>query len=556
MRSPGVLESLRDRGDPACAPQADVAAAASQTRANQGPSRHPPTPAPEPENTMSAPASTDEIIDDPPELESPVAALVRIASKARFFRSADGKVHAQIPLDSRDEIDALRSAAFRHWLIEAYMRDSGAVPSNWAVRRVIDALEALVPCNGDAPAVYVHVGRAGDDAGSSFYLDLGDQSGQAVKIGPEGWSVVVRPGVPFRRPLGMVPLPVPSRGGSIELLKPYVNVTDAEFQLLIAWIAAAIRPFGPYPILAVHGEQGSAKSTLAKIVRLLIDPQASPLLAEPRSTRDLMITAVNGWLLAYDNISAIPTWLSDSLCRLAVGGGFACRTPFSTDDRSVIHAQRPVILNGIEDSVRRADLADRAVFLNLPPLLPSSRRSEEQFWTSFHGEYPRILGAVLDAVVAGLRELPSVHLPELPRMADYARMGEAVGRGLGWPAQAFLAAYSDNRREATLTALENSVLGSMLLELSSDWGLKWSVTPTEAFRDLTRDVDRRTIASGQWPKSIRSFSDELRRLAPQLRMHGLSVTFSRTRDRRLITFQTIDCDAAAASHATLNGEMG
>ena len=82
-------------------------------------------------------------------------------------------------------------------------------------------------------------------------------------------------------------------------------------------------PDGPYPVLAVHGEQGSAKSTLAKVARLLIDPQASPVLAESRSTRDLMVTAANGWLMAYDNICVIPTWLSDSLCRLATGGGWA-----------------------------------------------------------------------------------------------------------------------------------------------------------------------------------------------------------------------------------------
>ena len=92
---------------------------------------------------------------------------------------------------------------------------------------------------------------------------------------------------------------------------------------MVAWLTAALRPVGPYPILVLHGEHGSAKSTLAKILRLLIDPQACSNLSEPKSTRDLMVTAVNGWLLDYDNISAIPDWLSDGLCRLVFGGGFA-----------------------------------------------------------------------------------------------------------------------------------------------------------------------------------------------------------------------------------------
>ena len=66
-------------------------------------------------------------------------------------------------------------------------------------------------------------------------------------------------------------------------------------------MAAAIHPVGPNPILALYGQTGAAKSTLAKVIRLLIDPQADPLLAEPRNTRDLMVTAVNRWLRAYDN---------------------------------------------------------------------------------------------------------------------------------------------------------------------------------------------------------------------------------------------------------------
>ena len=274
--------------------------------------------------------------------------------------------------------------------------------------------------------------RDGDGNVSTYFLDLGDPSGRAIQIRVDGWTVVDRPDVHFRRPAGLLPLPLPSRDGSIDLLRPYVNLANGDFRLLVAWLTAALRPVGPYPILAIHGEQGSAKSTLARILRLLIDPQSSPLLLQPKSTRDLMATAVNGWLLAYDNISAIPNWLSDSLCQLVFGGGFAARALFSNDDRSDIHAQRPVILNGIEEFVRRGDLTDRTVFLHLPPILPTARRAEDEFWSSFHADYPRILGGVLDAVVGGLRVLPSVSLPELPRMADYAKWGEAVGQGLGW----------------------------------------------------------------------------------------------------------------------------
>jgi len=37
---------------------------------------------------------------------------------------------------------------------------------------------------------------------------------------------------------------------------------------------------GPYPVLCLAGEQGTGKSTLARLVRSLIDPASAPLRSE------------------------------------------------------------------------------------------------------------------------------------------------------------------------------------------------------------------------------------------------------------------------------------
>ena len=327
---------------------------------------------------------------------------------------------------------------------------------------------------------------------------------------------------------------MPSREGSIELLRPYVNLTGPDFRLLIVWMAAALRPAGPYPVLALCGDQGSAKSTLARIVRLLIDPQAAPLLGEPRNTRDLMITAVNGWLLAYDNIRALPNWLSDSLCMLATAGAFAAGGSLATDERTVIHAQRPVILNGSGDFVRRGDLSDRAIFLNLPSIAASRRRREDQLWEAFHHDYPRILGGLLDAVAGGLRELPSVEPAGLPRMADFAAFAEAVGRKLGWPAGTVLADYRANRRQATVAQLEDSPLGNFLLDNAHQVN-DWTATPAELLADFTRHAGEAVAASPGWPKSPTWLAIELRRIAPQLLAHGIIVRSTRDNHGRVIS---------------------
>src|SRR5262249_55776954 len=303
----------------------------------------------------------------------------------------------------------------------------------------------------------------------------------------------------------------------------------------------AFRPVGPYPVLIIHGHQGSAKSTLLTVIRELIDPQTAAHLAEPRSTGDLMVTALNGWMLAFDNLSTLPNWLSDSLCRLATGGGFATRAIYSNDERNVIFAERPIVLSGIDEFVRRGDLADRGVVLHLPLLPQSKRREREELWGEFRELQPRILGGLLHAAAGGLRELRSVRPTGLPRMADFARFGEAVGRGLGWPPDAFLTLYMQNRQEATLSTLEDSILASLLLKNLKLIGaglVNLTGTASDLHRKLTLELDRRTAASASWPKTPALFARELRRLAPILAENGLFVIYKRNMKARMSAITT------------------
>ena len=163
------------------------------------------------------------------------------------------------------------------------------------------------------------------------------------------------------------------------------------------------------------------------------------------------------------------------------------------------HVQRPVILCGIDEFIRRADLTDRAVFLSLPPIFPSSARRETEFWASFQQDRPRILGGLLDAVAGGLRELPSVQPAQLPRMADFAAFAEAVGRTLGWPAETALSDYDQNRRDATMSHLDDSPLATMLLDLSPDFFINWSGRPSELLDELTV-LPGPHVDSPLWPK--------------------------------------------------------
>src|SRR5207344_770168 len=111
-----------------------------------------------------------------------------------------------------------------------------------------------------------------------------------------------------------------------------------------------------------------------------------------REERELMIAANNGYVLAFDNLSGLPSWLSDALCRLATGGSFAARRLYTDDEEVLFEAARPILLNGIEDVISRPDLGDRAIFLTLAPIAEADRRPEDELWREFEKARPRILG--------------------------------------------------------------------------------------------------------------------------------------------------------------------
>ena len=253
----------------------------------------------------------------------------------------------------------------------------------------------------DAP-VFIRVGADGAVAGSNYFLDLADGSGRAVKLCARGWTVVRRPGLVFRRPTGHLPLPLPSHQGSIDLLRPYVNLTDRDFRRAIVWLASALLPCEPHPILMICGDDGSAKSTLAEVLKLLIDPHVRPLLSVPENAGELISTSVDRWVLAYDDVTATPGWFAKTLCDLARGQQIASCPAQPDRAPSPPLGGRPVIVSGIEDREEQVDLTQVSIGLHLQPILFDNRRAEGEFWRSFHADHSRILGGLLDLLAEGL----------------------------------------------------------------------------------------------------------------------------------------------------------
>jgi Bifunctional DNA primase/polymerase, N-terminal len=448
--------------------------------------------------------------------------LIGLAQSAELFHTPDGRGFADLEINGHRETWSIRSKNFRRWLARRFFETTRGAPNSEALQSALNVIEANA--HFDSPERVVHVRVGG--LGGRIYLDLADETWRAVEIDATGWRVIDNAPVRFRRAAGMGPIPTPVPGGSVEMLRSFLNLkTDGDFALVVAWALACLRDRGPYPVMVLSGEQGSAKSTFSAVLRALLDPNTAPLRALPREDRDLFIAASNGHVLCFDNVSGLPAWISDTLCRLATGGGFAVRQLYSDQDEVLFDATRPVILNGIEDIVTRPDLADRAIFLTLEAIPEERRQPEEVLWAAFKGERPHILGALLDAAVQGLKRLPDTHLSKLPRMADFALWASACEPAL-WPPGTFWSAYCGNRDEAVEGVIDADPVAAAVRATMMERTV-WTGTASELLGVLSGSVDERIAKAKTWPDSPRALAGRLRRAATFLRKIGIEIGFER-----------------------------
>ena len=463
--------------------------------------------------------------------KSQATALVELAGDLALWHTPDMEAFASVSLENRQVNWLLASKEFKRWLNSRYFQEQGKVPGAQAAQDALSVLEGQSLFEG--PEHRVSVRLAGHDG--KIYLDLTNENWEAVEITKQGWRLVAEPTPQFRRSKGMLAIPAPASGGNMRLLRQFVNVSDGDWPLVLAWLVAALRDTGPYPVLVLNGEHGSAKSTTERVLRRLIDPNKADLRCEPRDPRDLMIAATNGLVVALDNLSHIPTWLSDALCRLATGGGFSTRTLYENDQETIFVAQRPVILNGINEIVTRGDLLDRSLTITCPVIPETNRRTEEEFWREFDAVRPFILGALLDAVSHGLAHINDTVLNFMPRMADFAVWAVATEPALDIMPGTFMAAYTGNRKIANELVLDTAPVVAPLRELLEI--ATWEGPATELLVELDGRVTERLRGLKSWPKNGRGLSISLRRLAPNLRAVGIEVDFRQSpgsRSKRII----------------------
>jgi hypothetical protein len=452
--------------------------------------------------------------------------LVRLALQRYRLGQSENEEPFAVPVGGPNVARMLRGTkSLRAELSRLYYQTCGATPASNSLTDALLVLEGRAMMSPPEP-VAVRVARSG----AALVLDLAHDDGTVVVITPGKWQLTKASPVLFRRTKAMAALPRPVHRGSLKPLRMLLNVASKDWPLIPLWLVAALFPDIAHAVLFFLGEQGSAKSWAGRLCSAVIDPSPAQLRRPPTDQRDWLAQANASWVVALDNLSYIPPWLSDAICRAVTGDGSIDRTLFTNTDTTVVAFRRAVVLTSIGVGGLRGDLADRSMLLELEPINDDERKEDTEVAATFKANHAKILGGVLDLAAEVLAVLPGVRPVRLPRMADFCRIASAIDK-VSDHDSGTEEAYRATVKEALTAVVEHDVMAGALDELLKKGD--YDGTVGDALEQLTKIITEEDPIDGKpkrrppkyWPRTPRGLTEQLKRLAAPLRAVGITIIF-------------------------------
>ena len=478
----------------------------------------------------------------------------------KLFKDDLGNAYARIKNNNHYENwpIAIRNKNFKVWVAHKGRAILGAAPSESAVKEVITTLEGEALY--DVADEYTLFNRVGFEATSDkykFWYDLANDDWSAIEITSKGWKVIKNPPILFKRYQHQLPQITPKeKGNDINLLDKYLRLAEEQDKILIyAFLVTSLIADILHVCIILHGQQGSSKTTLFKILRSLIDPSRLEAISLGTNKRDLIINLDQNWFCPFDNISGFKKNISDIFCQIITGAGFCSRTLFTDDTPFIRNIKRVIGLKGINVAAVQPDLLERSIMIELQTIDKKSRMSEEELWKEFDIDKIKIFGGMLDVLYKAIAIKSNVIITSKERMADFMGWGEAISRVMGYSDGYFLSAYEKNLSEISAQGVESDCAAAsikVMVEEKMDYEysravgelnypiLIWDGAPAEFINKLTLIAKNNKIIDDErdkfWTGKANAMSRQLNRIKPTLKPEGIIITTGeRTATGRKIT---------------------
>ena len=360
--------------------------------------------------------------------------LVQLATENSSFLFKDqyGTAHAQVRIADHDEIIRVESSKFKRYLSRLFYDKNGSkVVNAESITNAIQVIQAKAEYEGQTIPLSLRVAWYN----GNIYYDLSNDKWQCVRISQEGWEVVDSTPIPMFVRFNQTPQVDPDRNYEQNIFDRFLQLTnlkqDEDRILLKVYIVSLFIPDIPHAMLILHGEKGSAKSTLQTMIKLLSDPAKPTLLTIHSDRSEFIQQLAHNHIAYYDNVKNTPGWLSDEACKAVTGIGQSKRKLYTDDDEIIYEYNRCLGFNGINISLSEPDALDRSMMIELDRISKEKRKVESDIMKEFMQLRPQLLGFIFDILVRALQIKSTIKLNDLPRMADFALWGEAIARGSG-----------------------------------------------------------------------------------------------------------------------------
>lgn len=472
----------------------------------------------------------DDDDDGKPAKQSTANALIEMAVKhCDLFHDERNNGYAATSHKGIRRTLKLRGREFRRWLAGLYYAETERAANNEAISTVLSVLEAKATFDGRM----LELSNRFAMRGGVIHIDVADDKWRVIKVTAQGWEVLGKPPVLFRRYSHQKSLPDPVSGGKLSDLHRHLAIKSDDDKLLLeAWLVATAFPDIPRPAPAFHGPQGASKTTTARILKSLTDPSLTESIDLGKSPADLAQNLDHHGVPCFDNLTNIPGWAADMLCRAVTGGAFSKRELYSDDSDIILTFKRAIIITGINIPTHAPDLLDRLLLIELERIAPDKRLDEATFWAQFNAEKPLLFGALLDAIVGTLRHLPQVKLDRMPRMADFAKIACAYAEYTGVGADRMLDIIMSHTARQTQEVLDADPVATAIRDFFQKRGT-WTGTPAELLGLITP-----ASKPENWPKQANALTRKINVLHATLNECGISVHRGRTGASRNITLES------------------
>jgi Bifunctional DNA primase/polymerase, N-terminal len=469
--------------------------------------------------------------EDDKGIRSAADLLVRLAieNTSLLFKDQYGAAHAQLHVADHDEILRIESSKFkRHLARQFYEKNRNKVVNSESITNAIQVIQAKAEYEGNTIPLSIRV--AWHD--SSIYYDLSNDKWQCIKISSQDWELSNTTYPLFVR-FNQTSQAEPDRRYDSDILDRFLRLTnlkqDQDRILLKVYIISLFIPDIPHAMLILHGEKGSAKSTLQTLIKLLVDPGKPTLLTVHNDRTEFVQQLAHNHIAYYDNVKQTPGWLSDEACKAVTGIGQTKRKLYSDDEDIVYEYKRCLGFNGVNNSLTEPDALDRSLMIELDRISKENRKVESDIMADFMQLRPQLLGYIFDILVKALQIKSTIKLNDLPRMADFAIWGEAIARAMGYKDLEFINAYYENIGKQNIEAIENHPLGQTVAkffeeDIQAKSKMSWEGQPAKLLEELEIVAQRHKVNTNHksWPKEVRWLTRRLNQIRSNL-LEGLGI---------------------------------